>query len=390
MLSRPDTLLSVYPNNVSDTDVSVPRSSDLAASNNAFKPLYKFYRHLSYEEFDYLCFEPGSKLETDTLLDPIFPKTYNELHADDLSIAHYPFTVDFIESLRKFKYASTSRISVGSRSQCAATFEEITLKSVPGLRIYPGILTPDVQRQLVVNVIEEYLPSETHLTNLHPSYMLPQPFYLFGHPRDTIIPPSDKPTVAAATPTTLGSLQDRKLRWVTLGGQYNWTTKKYPTFEPHTREFPDFPVSLTTLLKGASAIFRDRINPEASIINFYSDGDILSPHQDIAELSSADLVSVSLGCEAVFFCGLAKDKPPLQVRVRSGDIIVMGGDSRFAWHGVGRVWDKTAPDHLVGFDYCENFEHDRIADNVASGRKRYGQWMLSKRINLNVRQMLDT
>ncbi|KAK9314391.1 hypothetical protein V1522DRAFT_413869 [Lipomyces starkeyi] len=390
MLSRPDTLSSAYPNVVSDTVVSAPWSSDLPASNNAFRPLYKFYRHMSYEEFDDLCYKPGSKLETDTLLDPIFPESYNELHPGDLSIASYPFTVDFIESLRKFIYASTSRVSVGNSSQCAATFEEITLKSVPGLRIYPGILTPDVQRQLVVNVIEEYLPPETHLTNLHPSYMLPQPFQLFGHPRDTIIPPSDNPALAAASPATLGSLQDSKLRWVTLGGQYNWTTKKYPTFEPHKREFPDFPVSLKTLLKGASAIFRDSINPEASIINFYSDGDILSPHQDIAELSSADLVSVNLGCEAVFFCGLAKNKPPVQVRVRSGDVIVMGGESRFAWHGVGRVWDKTTPDYLAEFDYCENFEHERIADSVASGRKRYGQWMLSKRINLNVRQMLDT
>ncbi|KAK9366070.1 hypothetical protein V1509DRAFT_631172 [Lipomyces kononenkoae] len=386
MLSRPD---AAYSSNVADTIVSVLPKSHLQESNNSFKPLYKFYRHLPYEEFDDLCYEPESKLETETLLDPIFPGGYKKLHPDDLSIANYPITAEYIESFGKFINASKSRISVGSLSQCAATFEEITLRSVPGLRIYPGILTPDVQRQLLVNVIEEYLPQETHLTNLHPSYILPQPFQLFGLPPGTIIPPSDT-ALAAATPTTLGALQERKLRWVTLGGQYNWTTKKYPTFEPHTREFPDFPISLSTLLKGASAIFKDGINPEASIVNFYSDGDILSPHQDIAELSSADLVSVNLGCEAIFFCGLAKDKMPLQLRVRSGDIVIMGGESRFAWHGIGRVWDKTAPDYLAGFDYYEHVENGKIPANVASGRKQYGQWMLSKRINLNVRQMLDT
>ncbi|KAJ8100345.1 hypothetical protein POJ06DRAFT_102179 [Lipomyces tetrasporus] len=365
------------------------QSSKTPASHNAFRPLYKFYRHLSYEKFDELCYEPGSNLETRTLLDPMFPEHFQELHPGDVSIATYPFTVDVLESFSKFIDASPSQISVGNVSQCAATIQEITLKSMPGLRIYPGILTPDVQRQLIVNVIEEYLPPETHLTNLHPSYALPQPFQLFGLPPDTTIAPSEKPT-AAATSTTIGNLQDNKLRWVTLGGQYNWTTKKYPTFEPHTREFPDFPASLTTLLKGASPIFKDKINPEASIINFYSDGDILSPHQDIAELSNADLVSVSLGCEAVFFCGLAKDKAPLQVRVRSGDIIVMGGQSRFAWHGVGRIWDKTTPDYLSEFDYPGNFDQEMIAHNVASGRKCYGQWILSKRINLNVRQMLDS
>ncbi|KAK9240460.1 hypothetical protein V1525DRAFT_395030 [Lipomyces kononenkoae] len=388
MLSRPDALSSASSNNVADTILSVRQKSHLQDGNNSFKPLYKFYRHLSYGEFDDFCYEPASKLETQTLLDPLFPESYKKLHPDDLSIANYPTTVDCIESFGKFIDASKSRISVGSMSQCAATFEEITLKSVPGLRIYPGILTPDVQRQLIVNVIEEYLPQEAHLTNLHPSYMLPQPFHLFGLPSATIIPPSDMVS-AAATSTTLGALQERKLRWVTLGGQYNWTAKKYPTFEPHTREFPDFPLSLTTLLKGAPAIFKDRINPQASIVNFYSDGDILSPHQDIAELSNADLVSVNLGCEAIFFCGLAKDKMPLQLRVRSGDVIVMGGDSRFAWHGVGRVWDKTTPDYLAAFNYYENVENGRIPANVASGRKRYGQWMLSKRINLNVRQMLE-
>ncbi|KAK9366368.1 hypothetical protein V1509DRAFT_611689 [Lipomyces kononenkoae] len=60
-----------------------------------------------------------------------------------------------------------------------------------------------------------------------------------------------------------------------------------------------------------------------------------------------------------------------------GDIVIMGGESRFAWHGIGRVWDKTAPDYLAGFDYYEHVENGRIPASVASGRKRYSSKTVS-------------
>ncbi|KAK7207536.1 hypothetical protein BZA70DRAFT_271569 [Myxozyma melibiosi] len=369
---------------------------DAPANNeNAFKPLYKFYKHLPYEAFDEYAFRPSSAPETANLIDPLFLDEYEELHPGDVTVSSFLYTQETVDALGAFIYDSKSQVGVGSvSSYLDSTYSEIRVASVPGLRIYPGILLPDLQRQLIVNVIEEYLPPKDHLTNLHPSYTIPEPFNLFGYPSDLKIMPSQTSSTPAQTPTTLDALQSRKLRWVTLGGQYNWTTKQYPSWEPHTKGFPDFPHSLTTLLRGlSSSIFKSSLVPEASIINFYSDGDILSPHQDVAEKSHADLASLSIGCEAVFFCGLDKSKPPLQIRVRSGDIILMGGESRFAYHGVGRVWDRTAPDYLTEFDYTNNILPSNpktcAAPEVCRGRENYSEWILSKRINLNIRQMLD-
>ncbi|KAK9379026.1 uncharacterized protein V2V93DRAFT_374796 [Kockiozyma suomiensis] len=368
---------------------------DSPNEGNAFKPLYKFYRHLPYETFDEYAFSPGNLPETLNLLDPLFPEEYEECHPGDLSISRYAFNREIIDALSSFIYDSRSQVEVGSiTTQLESTLAEIRIESVPGLRIYPGLLSPEIQRQLIVDIIEEYLPPKEHLTNLHSAYSLPEPFNLFGYPPDLSISQSSSSATAAASPTTLSALQSRKLRWVTLGGQYNWTTKQYPSWEPQTSGFPAFPPSLTTLLRGtSSAIFKSSLVPEASIINFYSDGDILSPHQDIAEKSRADLASISIGCEAVFFCGLDKSSPPLQIRLRSGDVVLMGGQSRFAHHGIGRVWGHTSPDYLTEFDYFASVAPAnpsiKLPPEVIDGRKHYAEWILSKRINLNIRQMRD-
>ncbi|KAK9476130.1 hypothetical protein V1514DRAFT_337818 [Lipomyces japonicus] len=362
-----------------------------AADVNEFKPLYKFYRRLGWAKFNHHCQFPQSGKEYATLLDPYNVSAYESLHANDLNVTVIKSIKDHASSCCEFIAKSPSSINSANQDQIKTEIVEITVNSVPGLRIYPGIYSPNVQRQLILNCIEEYLPPSTfHLTNLHPAYDLPDPFNLFGESPQTLILPSKNPSTAASTPTTLAATQSKKLRWVTLGGQYNWTTKEYPTFTPRAIGFPDFPDDLVALLAGSSITCQDKgINPEASIINFYSDGDILSPHQDVAERSSADLVSISIGCEAVFFVGLSKDSLPLQLRVRSGDVIVMGGQSRFAWHGVGRVWHNTAPSYLTDFDFLNGFkDDDNLKENVKAGRQHYGSWISSKRINFNARQML--
>ncbi|KAK9471875.1 uncharacterized protein V1510DRAFT_418644 [Dipodascopsis tothii] len=267
-----------------------------------------------------------------------------------------------------------------------------TFQSAPGLRLYSGLVPAAVQQQLVLNVVEEYLPPPQHRTNVHPLYDLPAPFHLFGSSETTEIVPNPSPPpgfVPPARPASLGSFQDRRLRWVTLGGQYDWTAKVYPSFDRASPAFPAFPPNLAALL---AALFD--ISPDASIVNFYSPGDTLSAHQDVAERSAADLVSVSLGCEAVFLCGPTRDVPPLQLRVRSGDVIVMAGQSRFAYHGVPKVWAGSCPPHLSGADFAAAADARSpaavygFAPPTRHGRDRYASWIAGKRINLNVRQML--
>ena len=76
--------------------------------------------------------------------------------------------------------------------------------------------------------------------------------------------------------------------------------------------------------------------PDACLVNRYEPGTRLSLHQDKDELDySAPIVSVSLGLPATFlFGGLARNDKPRRFRLVHGDVVVWGGASRLAYHGV--------------------------------------------------------
>lgn len=76
--------------------------------------------------------------------------------------------------------------------------------------------------------------------------------------------------------------------------------------------------------------------PESCLINEYVPGAKLSLHQDKDEKDlSAPIVSVSLGLPAVFLFGTTNRKDrPQRYRLVHGDVVVWGGPSRLAFHGV--------------------------------------------------------
>ncbi len=78
---------------------------------------------------------------------------------------------------------------------------------------------------------------------------------------------------------------------------------------------------------------------DACLINRYLPGDRLSLHQDRDEPDlSAPIVSVSLGLPATFLFGAARrDDPVRRCRLAHGDVLVWGGASRLAFHGVAPV-----------------------------------------------------
>jgi alkylated DNA repair protein alkB family protein 1 len=152
---------------------------------------------------------------------------------------------------------------------------------------------------------------------------------------------------------------------VTLGGQYDWTLKRYPTGTP-----PSFPGDVADLITGCFPA----ITPQAAIVNLYSPGDTLAPHRDISEASGKGLVSISIGCAGVFVIGCDGGEEVLAVQLRSGDAVVMAGESRWAWHSVPKIQAGTCPQELEEWD---------------GGSGQWKGWMKGKRINLNVRQMWD-
>ena len=76
--------------------------------------------------------------------------------------------------------------------------------------------------------------------------------------------------------------------------------------------------------------------PDACLINRYEPGTRLSPHQDKDEADFGHpIVSVSLGLPATFqFGGPKRADPMKKVALHHGDVVVWGGPSRLAHHGV--------------------------------------------------------
>ncbi|GGR39364.1 alpha-ketoglutarate-dependent dioxygenase AlkB family protein [Streptomyces roseolus] len=88
--------------------------------------------------------------------------------------------------------------------------------------------------------------------------------------------------------------------------------------------------------------------PDTALVNFYGDGARMGMHQDKEERSGAPVVSLSLGDRCVFRLGNAegRGRPWNDVELASGDLFVFGRESRWAYHGVPRVFPGTADPSL--------------------------------------------
>ena len=83
--------------------------------------------------------------------------------------------------------------------------------------------------------------------------------------------------------------------------------------------------------------------PDVALVNFYDDNARMGLHQDKDERSLEPVVSLSLGDSCVFRFGNTenRNRPWTDVDLRSGDLLVFGGESRMAYHGVLRILPGT-------------------------------------------------
>lgn len=288
----------------------------------------------------------------------------------------------------------------------AVPFQRTELSNALGLLLVPSLIPPKTQQQLVSRLMHQCLADERHKTNIHAHYQISyqSPHKISGSDtgsfRDTnsfqdastnprsffdMSPGSSEPFQPLEPdirkPITVAQFLRRKLRWMTLGGQYDWTMKKYPDEEP-----PPFPKDIAELVH---SLFPE-MQPEAAIVNLYTPGDTLSVHRDVSEDSDKGLVSISLGCDAIFVAGFGDEgegdvhSGHLSVRLRSGDAVYMTGPARFAWHGVPRVIPGTCPPWLREWPTVDPIENKNIDEY-----KSWAGWMTDKRINLNIRQIKD-
>jgi alkylated DNA repair protein (DNA oxidative demethylase) len=121
--------------------------------------------------------------------------------------------------------------------------------------------------------------------------------------------------------------------WVTDSDGY-----RYSPLDPKTNQpWPAMPALFRQLAEQAAAAagFASFV-PDACLINRYTSGAKMSLHQDKDETDfDAPIVSVSLGLPATFlFGGLKRSDTPRRFRLSHGDVVVWGGPSRLAYHGI--------------------------------------------------------
>ncbi|MFI9560387.1 alpha-ketoglutarate-dependent dioxygenase AlkB family protein [Nonomuraea endophytica] len=116
-------------------------------------------------------------------------------------------------------------------------------------------------------------------------------------------------------------------------------------------EFPGWMVELGRRALTAACLpeLAAGYTPDTALINFYDDQARMGMHQDKDERSDAPVVSLSIGDACLFRFGNTetRGRPYTDVRLESGDLFVFGGPSRFAYHGVPKVYPGTA-DPAVG------------------------------------------
>jgi alkylated DNA repair protein (DNA oxidative demethylase) len=130
-------------------------------------------------------------------------------------------------------------------------------------------------------------------------------------------------------------------------GDLGWVSDKvggyrYQPFHPVTgKAWPNIPGVLLDLWQDVSGYGAP---PQACLINFYGEKARMGLHQDKDEENfEAPVVSVSLGDDCRFRVGeTSKGGRTVSFVLKSGDIAVLSGKSRLAFHGVDRIYPDTS------------------------------------------------
>jgi len=128
-------------------------------------------------------------------------------------------------------------------------------------------------------------------------------------------------------------------------GPLGWVSDKkgyrYQPGHPETgRPWPPMPPRLIELWARHTGYHAP---PEACLINYYGPGARMGLHQDRDEHVAAPVLSVSLGDTARFrLGGLERNAPTASFELLSGDIMMLEGPTRLAFHGIDRTFPGTS------------------------------------------------
>ncbi|WVZ94184.1 hypothetical protein U9M48_040108 [Paspalum notatum var. saurae] len=144
--------------------------------------------------------------------------------------------------------------------------------------------------------------------------------------------------------------------WImSLGKNWDPTARSYgPTRPFDGAQAPTIPDAFKMIAQTANSTASEfpQINPDICIINYNTNSGKLGLHQDKDESESSltkglPFISISIGDTAEFMFGNTRDKDQAtKINLESGDVLILGGESRLLFHGVSHVKTNTAPSWL--------------------------------------------
>lgn len=123
-------------------------------------------------------------------------------------------------------------------------------------------------------------------------------------------------------------------------GRYGWYSDRsgyrYEAKHPNGTPWPAIPQSVMRIWSAVTDCARA---PDCCLINHYTEKARMGLHQDNDEQDFGfPVVSVSLGDEGLFRIGGTDRKDKTEsIWLSSGDVCVMGGSARLAYHGIDRI-----------------------------------------------------
>jgi alkylated DNA repair protein (DNA oxidative demethylase) len=127
---------------------------------------------------------------------------------------------------------------------------------------------------------------------------------------------------------------------MSAAGTLGWVTDRsgyrYDPVQPDGREWPEIPASILAVWQRLSGVER---RPDSCLVNFYGEGAKMGMHQDRDEADMAwPVVSISLGDDALFRVGgVTRGGTTKSIWLQSGDVAVLSGEGRLAYHGIDRI-----------------------------------------------------
>ncbi|KAJ4290387.1 hypothetical protein N0V90_010603 [Kalmusia sp. IMI 367209] len=266
-------------------------------------------------------------------------------------------------------------------------------RDFPGLQVVPGLLPPETQVLFTSCLMHRDLANPDHKINLQTDYNIMYPpkkssgLQRFDRSFFTRDRAAEEHMLLPKTPGKQKPLNNEqflytRLRWLTLGEQYDWPTRSY------AKHATPFPADLSTLVTGLFP----HIRPESGVVLMYGAKDFMPVHRDVSEQCQRALASFSVGCDGIFIMargeddGKGEDAPrTVAIRVRSGDVVHLTGEARWAWHAMARTIPSTCPSYLANWPLG-------TPGATPEEQRRYQKWkgyMGTKRINVSCRQVWD-